>query len=247
MRDLLATVPDVSICCVVTSPPYWGLRNYGVAHRTWGGADGASVCPARGAWLGALGMEPDPAAFVDHLTEAIARLWRVLRPDATLWLNLGDAYAGSRKGQRGDGSSQDRSAAPQGRNHGSLSGSLPTGWHGLPAKSLVGIPWRVALALQDEGWILRAEVIWAKRNAMPESVMDRPPRAHEQVFLFAKHARYYYDADAVRSPQGAAQRSVWAIASEPAPAGHFAAFPTEVPRRAILAGTSEYGHCPARG
>ena len=170
-RDVLKTLPDESVHCVVTSPPYWGLRDYGVA--------------------GQLGLEPSPQEFVAGLVEVFAHVGRVLRADGTLWLNLGDSYghgtsAARQKGDAllGDSTAEARTMA---RN-------------GLKAKDLVGIPWRVAFALQAAGWYLRQDIIWAKPNPMPESVTDRCTKSHEYLFLLAKSERYYFDNEAISEP-----------------------------------------------
>jgi DNA modification methylase len=173
-REMLATLPDCSVQTCVTSPPYFGLRDYGVA--------------------GQIGLEPTPAAFVAQMVEVFREVRRVLRDDGTLWLNLGDTYA---------------SAWPCNRRSQIGSGSLPNGKRearpprmgdNLKEKDLIGIPWRVAFALQDDGWYLRQDIIWAKPNPMPESVRDRCTKAHEYIFLLSKSARYYYDAKAIAEP-----------------------------------------------
>lgn len=265
---ILRTLPANSVHCIVTSPPYYGLRDYGVP--------------------GQIGMEETIAAYVAKMVEVFEECRRVLRDDGTLWLNLGDSYAGS--GGAGEWSrrktGKQEYAGPRNNN------VNRTAACGLKPKNLIGIPWRIAFALQEAGWWLRADIIWAKKAPMPESVTDRPTRSHEHIFLFAKSSRYFYDADAVRedaAPQSIAriqqpnfdnqtggpkdyghngvngsrsmrkalenfaanpgrnQRDVWELGPEPYPDAHFAVFPTEIPRRAILAGTSEKGCCPACG
>jgi DNA modification methylase len=173
--DVLPTLPAESIHCVVTSPPYWGLRDYDVDEQ--------------------LGLESTPEEYVAKLVGVFSEVRRVLRPDGTLWLNLGDSYAaggrgggGSYMAERKDGSWQ-RQAIANGYR------SAPPG---LKPKDLVGIPWRVAFALQADGWYLRSDIIWSKPNPMPESVRDRPTKAHEYVFLMAKSGKYHYDADAIK-------------------------------------------------
>ena len=161
-----------SVHCVVTSPPYWGLRNYGVD--------------------GAYGLEPTLNEYIECMVEVFREVWRVLRKDGCLWLNLGDAYASNPSNGRGGGST-----LGGGRPH--LSGANRDG-AGLKPKDLIGIPWRLAFALQADGWWLRSDNVWHKLNPMPESVTDRPTRAHEYVFLLSKSARYYYDAAAIREP-----------------------------------------------
>ncbi len=189
----------------ITSPPYWGLRDYGVPARVWGGevdcrhrwkepARGASaghgrLCTRCGAWKGCLGLEPEPEMYVEHLVAVMREVRRCLRPDGTLWLVLGDSFAANRSHQVRDSIGLDPGGDRPMR--------VPAG---LKPKDLIGVPWRVALALQADGWWLRAENIWHKPNAMPESVRDRPTRAHEYVFLLSPSARYHYDAFAVREP-----------------------------------------------
>jgi DNA modification methylase len=266
-RAVLPTLPEASVHCVVTSPPYWGLRDYGVE--------------------GQLGLEPTPEAYVAAMVGVFRDVRRVLRDDGTLWLNMGDSYgagggnyfAGLPKAATAcDGAP--RSVANTARARGDLGErELSTG---LKPKDLVGMPWKLAFALQADGWYLRADVIWSKPNPMPESVTDRPTKAHEYVFLLTKSARYFYDADAVREPAaesvieraayavggtklynprngdgarrsfgdyaaGRNLRSVWTIPSAPFPDAHFATFPPALASRCIQAGTSERGCCAACG
>src|SRR5690554_4413723 len=177
--DCLRSLPDACVQCVVTSPPYWGLRDYGVE--------------------GQIGLEPTPEEHVEKMVEVFREVKRVLRDDGTLWLNYGDCYAGSTTGA-------DRPPEP-GHTH-EDSGRVKTGQEnkhrrpdaGLKPKDLVGMPWRIAFALQADGWYLRSDIIWSKPNPMPESVTDRPTKSHEYVFLLTKSAAYYYDADAIREP-----------------------------------------------
>jgi DNA modification methylase len=187
-RTLLPTLESQSVQTVVTSPPYWGLRDYQVD--------------------GQLGLEATPEAYVTALVEVFREVNRVLRDDGTVWLNLGDSYAGSGKGQMGNGTSANINNK-QSTNKGSSTGGLPTQYPGLKPKDLVGIPWRVAFALQADGWYLRSDIVWAKGvsfcpsysgSVMPESVRDRPTKAHEYLFLLSKSSKYYYDMDAVREP-----------------------------------------------
>ena len=231
--DVLMELPDKSINCCVTSPPYWGLRDYGVE--------------------GQLGLEKTPEEYVEKMVEVFGEVRRVLRDEGTLFLNLGDTYA---------------------------AGGL--GPMGFKPKDLVGIPWRVAFALQADGWYLRQDIIWHKRNAMPESVKDRPTKAHEYIFLMSKNERYYYDHEAIKEPAVSTslkkftdngtdkqrghgrrhagfngryaetlardgvpkdrnRRSVWTVATHPFPEAHFATFPPDLINPCILAG------CPAGG
>jgi DNA modification methylase len=227
-RVVLAALPAASVHCVVTSPPYWGLRNYGFAEQ--------------------IGLEATPKEYVDTLVDVFRAVRRVLREDGTVWVNLGDAFHD---------------------------------------KQLVGIPWRVAFALQADGWYLRADIIWAKPNPMPESVRDRPTKAHDYVFLLTKSARYFYDAEAVRErtghetsweeygrltapgatwpsggltkgagaykqnhcthPAGRNLRSVWTIATQAYAGAHFATFPEALVVPCVKAGTSERGCCAQCG
>jgi len=179
--SVLRTLPAASVHCCVTSPPYFGLRDYG--HN------------------GQIGMERTPAEYVAALVDVFREVRRVLRDDGTLWLNLGDSYANDKKwgGHTGGKHVAELHGQAIGRSRRDT---------GLKPKDLIGIPWRVAFALQDDGWWLRSDIIWAKTNAMPESVQDRPTRAHEYMFLLAQRERYYYDAQAIAEPaqfwQGAA-------------------------------------------
>ena len=157
------------------------------------------MCTQCGAWLGTLGLEPTLELYVEHMVEVFREVRRVLRKDGTLWLNLGDAYASNPSNGRGGGSTLD-GGAPH------LSGANRDG-AGLKPKDLIGLPWRVAFALQADGWYLRSDIVWHKPNPMPESVRDRPTRAHEYVFLLTKSARYFYDADAIREPWAASSVS----------------------------------------
>ncbi len=187
--SVLKTLPDASVHCCVTSPPYWGLRDYGVA--------------------GQLGLEASPAEYVAGMVGVFQEVRRVLRDDGTLWLNLGDSYA---SGGRGGGMAGER-GEKQRSNEGALLGRkvAPAG---LKDKDLVGIPWRVAFALQADGWYLRQDIIWAKPNPMPESVTDRCTKAHEYIFMLSKSARYYYDQEAVKEESS---RPDWAYETATTP------------------------------
>jgi DNA modification methylase len=254
--DVLRAMADASVHCCVTSPPYWGLRDYG--HD------------------GQIGMEATPEEYVARMVEVFREVRRVLRDDGTLWLNLGDSYNAYNANR---GASTSISDGTAGRDH-------PKHRQGLTAatlknKDLVGIPWRVAFALQSDGWYLRQDIIWHKPNSMPESVTDRCTKAHEYVFLLSKSARYYYDADAIKEPassmgkssgsncfRGAGhfresaggpakrdgrdmafvgrgpdrnRRDVWTIATKPFNGAHFAVMPPELVEPCILAG------CPKGG
>lgn len=185
--EVLRTLPDASAHCCVTSPPYWGLRDYGVD--------------------GQLGLEATPELYVAKMVEVFAEVRRVLRDDGTLWLNLGDAYAhsgacggGSPLSNPTDGRKGDQS--PRGRKDDRTAQTKTGGTlaPGLKPKDLVGIPWSVAFALRADGWWLRQDIIWHKPNPMPESVTDRCTKAHEYIFLMSKSERYYFNGDAIREP-----------------------------------------------
>jgi DNA modification methylase len=199
---------------------------------------------------GQLGLESTPEEYVAKMVEVFREVRRVLRDDGTVWLNLGDSYNAA--GRVGHGTSigykqRTNRASALGADHTRPSAGA------LKEKDLVGIPWRVAFALQADGWYLRSDIIWAKPNPMPEPVRDRPTKAHEYVFLLTKSARYFYDADAVKEPAGhptaAARnrRTVWTIAPQPFRGAHFATFPEKLVEPCILAGASERGCCPECG
>jgi DNA modification methylase len=233
-RAVMAEMEPESVHCVVTSPPYWGLRDYGTA--TWvGGDEGCDhvgppmrtnnkpsdqgstfhggtnrgtepwtdgICGKCGAIRedGQLGLEPTPEAYVANMVAVFREVRRVLRDDGTVWLNLGDSYASDVKGSGGRDASTLTRHTPEGLERSQERQRMEPKRlvHGLKPKDLVGIPWRVAFALQADGWYLRSEIIWSKPNPMPESVTDRPTKSHEQIFLLTKSARYYFDNDAVR-------------------------------------------------
>jgi len=233
--NVLRALPDNSVQCVVTSPPYWGLRAYGTEPQVWGGspdhrhewvatfprrvrdsddtsgeiqrahagasydAQGGQEC-ACGAWRGELGLEPTPEGFVDHLASVFDEVRRVLRSDGTLWLNLGDTYATHPSGLTGEKRWKASTLANRDFTGHEQAGQMDKRAPGLKPKDLVGVPWRAAFELQRRGWWLRSDCVWAKPNPMPESVIDRPTRSHEYVFLLTKSGRYFYDADAVRTP-----------------------------------------------
>lgn len=177
-RDVLRTLADESVHCCVTSPPYFGLRDYGNAAQ--------------------IGLEPTPAEFVAQLVEVFREVRRVLRDDGTLWLNLGDSYAG----YHGNKNSVIPTSATNGWTNGTNENERTStaNRNGLKSKDLIGIPWRVAFALQADGWYLRQDIIWHKPNPMPESVRDRCTKAHEYVFLLSKSERYFYDLAAMQEP-----------------------------------------------
>lgn len=235
--EVLRAMPDESVHCVVTSPPYWGLRDYGIDPQVWGGdasckhawgamqrgrrkdilpadvttstgrigtndsqggapLNGGNFCQKCGAWKGSYGSEPTPEMYVEHTVQIFREIRRVLRSDGTLWLNMGDCYASK---PFYDGDSVDPKWA-QARNCGRNNGPNRQPLEGLKPKDMVGMPWRVAFALQADGWWLRQDNVWDKPNPMPKSVQDRCTKAHEYVFLLAKSERYFYDAEAVKEP-----------------------------------------------
>lgn len=201
--DTLALLPDASVDAAMTSPPYWGLRDYGTAPLSW---PAVTFCPVAGLpeltvppMECSLGLEQDVWAFVGHIVHVFREVRRVLHPRGTCWVNMGDSYVGTRgmdawgpskKATKGRTLSRRRDDAEIPRSDVRVAG--------LKAKDMVGQPWRVALALQADGWWLRSECIWDKPNPMPESTKDRPTKSHEQVFLFAKSMKYYFDADAIK-------------------------------------------------
>ncbi|MHB8149972.1 MAG: DNA-methyltransferase [Desulfobulbia bacterium] len=252
-RDILPTLPEKSVNCCVTSPPYFGLRDYGCA--------------------GQIGLEQTPEEFVAALVDVFRGVRRVLRDDGTLWLNLGDTYATQPgKGNNVPQTKWQANSSPESAAHRSLD-------CGVKPKNLLGIPWMVAFALRADGWYLRSDIIWSKPNPMPESVTDRPTKAHEYLFLLAKREHYYYDHEAIKErstgQQGAAasfkretkdqlipgqtevqhrlgredredsgtrnKRSVWDIPTAPYSGAHFAVFPPKLIEPCILAG------CPVGG
>lgn len=246
-RITLATIPDRSVQCCVTSPPYWGLRDYG--HD------------------GQIGLEQTPDEYVSQMVAVFRHVHRVLRDDGTLWLNLGDSYAGSGKGPAGNLGAKHNERHLEHKH----SAIVP---EGLKPKDLVGIPWRVAFALQADGWYLRQDIIWHKPNPMPESVTDRCTKAHEYIFLLSKSAKYYFDHEAikeeaktppaVRDKHGEGyqadyakgdrfsagertwgadgrknKRSVWTVTTRPFKGAHFATFPPQLIEPCILAGSKQ--------
>ena len=218
----------------------------------WGKVQQGESC-ACGAWRGCLGLEPTPEMFIEHTVMVFREVRRVLRNDGTLWLNIGDSYAGSWGSQghfRESTTNNKQISRHQILNHPKLArktGAIPPG-SGLKEKDLVGIPWMLAFALRADGWYLRQEIIWHKPNPMPESTKDRCTKAHESIFLLTKRPRYYYDQDAIREPSpdgpvllGANKRSVWTVPTAPFAEAHFATFPPALIEPCILAGAPEGG------
>jgi len=251
--DTLKSIKAGSVNTCVTSPPYWGLRDYGTADQ--------------------LGLEATPEAFVENLVKVFREVRRVLREDGTLWLNLGDSYSGSGKGPAGN-LGKAHNAQHMEKKHSAI---VPSG---MKPKDLVGIPWMTAFALRADGWFLRSDIIWHKPNPMPESVTDRPTKAHEYIFLLTKSPKYFYDAKAIAEPwkenahdikraeeghegyagkhdagynggvrgqpvgdpsEGRNKRTVWTVPTHGYREAHFATFPPDLIEPCILAGS------PARG
>ena len=212
-RKLLPSLSAESVQCCVTSPPYWGLRDYDHASQ--------------------IGAEPSPDQYVANLVEIFREIRRVLRKDGTLWLNVGDGYA--RNGGTGNCGPNAKVGNTkkliQKRNC-----KVPNCW-GLKDRDLMGLPWRVAFALQTDGWVLRSKIIWAKKAPMPESVKNRPTNATEEIFLMSKSSEYYYDSKGVREATGANLRNYWVLGPDANGAGHPSAFPRELARRCILLGS----------
>ena len=261
VMDGLRQLPDESVHCVVTSPPYWGLRDYGVD--------------------GQIGMERTLGEHITRMVAVLREARRVMRKDATLWLNYGDCYATSVNGRS---AADTKAAGDDDRTFRDKPFSTVGGV--LKPKDLCMIPHRLAIALQEDGWWVRMDNVWAKPNPMPESITDRPTKSHEYIFLLSKSERYFYDADAIREEaigtpggnvrptkgagddkmrtrnglhlaqerareaggfDGRNKRSVWAIATHPYAEAHFATFPPELPEICISAGTSQKGCCAKCG
>jgi site-specific DNA-methyltransferase (cytosine-N4-specific) len=212
---VLPTLETNSVQCCVTSPPYWGLRDYDHPDQ--------------------IGAEVSPQFYVQNLVSIFREVRRTLKEDGTLWLNVGDGYArnGGTGGCGPNAVVGNTKKLIQKRNC-----KVPDVW-GLKDRDLMGLPWRVAFALQEDGWILRSKIAWIKKTAMPESVKNRPTNATEEIFLFAKSPTYYYDSKAVREESGANLRNYWVLGPDPSTYGHPAAFPRELARRCILLGSRE--------
>ena len=264
--ESMKKMPDGSVNTCITSPPYFGLRDYG--HE------------------GQIGLEPTPDDFVEAMVAVFREVKRVLRDDGTLWLNLGDSYSGSGKGRMADGTHHYDPSSKQASSEGTIQGKFfKTTAPDCKPKDLIGIPWRVAFALQQDGWYLRQDIIWHKPNPMPESVRDRCTKSHEYIFLLSKSPKYYFDADAIKEPtlevskarmkrgvsnshkniNGAPgqtahsmnaprlygevtsvadtrnRRSVWTVSTKPFKGAHFATFPPDLIEPCVLAGCPEGG------
>jgi DNA modification methylase len=251
VRNSMQSIPDKSVQTCITSPPYWGLRDYGQGDQ--------------------IGLEETPQQYVDQMVEVFREVWRVLKDDGTLWLNIGDSYAGSGKGPAGNLGATHNERHMEHKH----SAIVP---EGLKPKDLVGIPWRLAFALQADGWYLRQDIIWSKPNPMPESVTDRCTKSHEYVFLLTKSRKYFYDHKSIKEPSvnsgvkkvfggkkgveitfekndpnfrnGSDQwgntitigetrnkRDVWTIATKPYKGAHFAVMPEALVEPCVLAGS----------
>lgn len=204
----LQNLPSESIQCIVTSPPYWGLRDYGIE--------------------GQIGLEESLQQYINKLVAVFSEAKRVLRNDGVFWLNIGDGYTSGNRGYR----------APDKKNPARAMNVRPNTPEGLKSKDLLGIPWRLALALQADGWYLRSDIIWNKPNAMPESVKDRPTRSHEYIFMLTKKEKYFYDGQAIKE-KGRNRRTVWNINTCPFSEAHFATFPPALIEPCILSSTRE--------
>jgi len=266
----LKELPGESVDCCITSPPYFGLRDYGVE--------------------GQIGLEESPEAYVSKLVEVFREVRRVLKKEGTCWINLGDSYSAAKTGSFNGGGFKDTSAINGTRDlsgvetSGKMDKAAACAKCGIKPKDLIGVPWMVAFALRADGWYLRQDIIWSKNNCMPESVTDRCTKSHEYLFLFAKSQRYYFDSEAIKEPsvtndprrpytsKGAWEmdgrapeqihsgerragndfskrnkRSVWQVNTVPYREAHFATFPEKLIEPCILAGTSERGVCPECG
>lgn len=197
-----------SVQCIVTSPPYWGLRDYGID--------------------GQIGLEENLQQYINKLVSIFSEARRVLKDSGVLWLNIGDGYTSGNRRYR----------APDRKNPARAMSIRPDTPEGLKSKDLLGIPWRLALALQEDGWFLRSDIIWNKPNAMPESVKDRPTRSHEYIFMLTKKEKYYYDSQLIKE-NGRNKRTVWTINTAPFSEAHFATFPPALIEPCILATTKE--------
>lgn len=204
----LQLLPSESVQCIVTSPPYWGLRDYGIE--------------------GQIGLESKLQQYINKLVSVFSEVKRVLKSDGVLWLNIGDGYTSGNRGYR----------APDKKNPARAMSVRPDTPEGLKSKDLMGIPWRLALALQADGWYLRSDIVWNKPNAMPESVKDRPTRSHEYVFMLTKNERYHYDYQVIKE-NGRNKRTVWNVNTVPFPQAHFATFPPALIEPCILSTTEE--------
>lgn len=257
-RHGLREFPDNSIDCCITSPPYWGKRDYGHADQ--------------------IGKEPNPWDYLATMVQLFTEVYRVLAPHGTLWLNLGDTYA-SKGAKRLPVNTFNKSTIQPGQKRFNNLNTMATLAEGLKAKDMVGIPWLVALSLRAAGWYLRDDIIWAKPNPMRESVKDRTTKAHEYLFLLTKNPVYYFDHEAIKVPTkdstkgrvlqnltdqrlkqksngpmkaidtgGMAHKtSVWEVSTKSFKEAHFAVYPPDLITDCVKAGTSEHGYCDQCG
>jgi len=211
---VLRKISSESVQAVVTSPPYWGMRNYGIE--------------------GQIGLEPTLDQYINTLTRVFSEVKRVLKSDGVLWINMGDGYTSGNRGYR----SPDKKNGARG-----MVDSRPDTPEGLKRKDLLGLPWRMAFALQADGWYLRNDIIWNKPNAMPESVKDRPARSHEYIFMLTKSEKYKYNYDAVKENAktlcSRGLRSVWSVNTTPFPGAHYATFPCGLIEPCVLATSNQ--------
>lgn len=216
VRQKLALLPDSTFHCCVTSPPYWGMRDYG--------------------YEGQIGAETNINDYIAHLVKVFREVRRVLRSDGTLWLNIGNTYtSGGRTWRQSDAKNMGRAM--------SYRPDTPTG---LKPKDLIGVAWMLAMALQLDGWYLRSDIIWNKPNCQPESVKDRVTVSHEYIFMLAKSENYYFDQESIKEPTTDGRslknkRTVWQINTEPCKEAHFAVFPRALVRPCILSGAPKGG------
>lgn len=213
-REIVDILPNDYYASIVTSPPYWGKRDYG--------------------YNGQIGAEENLNEYINHLVSIFKTLRNKLKEDGTLWLNMGDSYTSGNRTWR----AEDKKNSARGMSY------RPPTPDGLKPKDLIGIPWRLALALQSDGWYLRSDIIWYKPNCQPESVKDRPTQSHEYIFMFSKNEDYYYDHESIKEPASVKgttrnKRSVWQVNTEPFPEAHFATFPEELIRPIIQASSKE--------
>lgn len=249
-RRCLQEMVARSVHCTVTSPPYWGQRSYlNADHQHKASEIGCEPTPD----CGTSGRARCGSCYVCSMVDVMEGVKRVLRDDGTLWLNIGDTYSGGKSGRSDDGSGDPTSrlgpnqdGLPNNSGMGPVRSRPPC--KGIPRGNIIGVPWRVALALQANGWILRQEVIWYAPNKMPEPVDNRCTKSHEHLFLLTKSSSYYYDAVAIEEDRvdesgSKNRRDVWAIPTVGYPGAHYATFPPALVEPCILAGTSEYGCC----
>lgn len=224
--EVLKTLPDGIADMCVTSPPYYGLRDYGVD--------------------GQIGLEPNPEEYIKKLVEVFREVGRVIRDDGTLWVNIGDSYWGS--GSRGydftgkwNETSKVQSGSKGTENLSRIPKLVGTTEDGIKNKDLIGIPWLLALALRKDGWYLRQDIIWHKPNPMPESVMDRCTKSHEYIFLLSKNPKYYFDHNSIQEDGIRNMRDVWSIPPSNVKEAHFATMPERLAEICILAGSRKGG------